>query len=456
MPLVVVNAAFEKVTGHDASSVLGYNCRFLQGPQTEADALESIMKALRSHTPCDVTITNYHKSGKTFSNILSLRFVFDAASGRPRIVVATLHQPAAAKLTEADAIAKRDGLLQAIPKRVLFSTAAPELPAVPPTDYLQKSAPPAGTFYWVGAPIRKHITALKALLRLKGTAVRDGQALFVDFLSSHWRRLGRISADGDTGAGNDLDIRLALHSDNLMRSSLDYIKYVISFWTEVERCTPGGGINAYSGEDRATKVVELFVNVVKAERGPRGQGRRPLAGGPTNVARMFARSSLQGGGQGSAGSLPGLAGPGGSMSAGLGNSANASLNAAMRERGHDSGSEAGDGGASDGGASDKADGSRPQSPTGSIGGGSCAGGSVAEGSIAGSGSCAGSEARRGSTRSGGGEGSVIGAGAEASNTTRPCLHTCSLTGLACARAAGRALSASAARLTLLARVVQPD
>src|SRR5258706_13475186 len=46
-PLVYVNVAFEKATGYPAAEVLGRNCRFLQGTDTDQPGLEEIRIALR-------------------------------------------------------------------------------------------------------------------------------------------------------------------------------------------------------------------------------------------------------------------------------------------------------------------------------------------------------------------------------------------------------------------------
>ena len=42
-PIVYCNLAFERITGYDRSEIIGHNCRFLQGPDT--DALPSLKSA---------------------------------------------------------------------------------------------------------------------------------------------------------------------------------------------------------------------------------------------------------------------------------------------------------------------------------------------------------------------------------------------------------------------------
>jgi PAS domain S-box-containing protein len=76
-PLIYVNQAFCKTVGYSKAEVLGRNCRFLQGPETELDSLVEIMSAFRRSGDCSVTLTNYKRSGATFRNELRMRAVVD-------------------------------------------------------------------------------------------------------------------------------------------------------------------------------------------------------------------------------------------------------------------------------------------------------------------------------------------------------------------------------------------
>ena len=79
MPLIYVNDGFERLTGHPAKDVLGRNCRFLQGPDTDPEAAEEIRSAIREQRPCLVEILNYRLDGIPFWNRLSITPVRDAA-----------------------------------------------------------------------------------------------------------------------------------------------------------------------------------------------------------------------------------------------------------------------------------------------------------------------------------------------------------------------------------------
>ncbi len=72
MPLIYVNEGFERLTGYSKQEVIGKNCRFLQGRETEATSVEEIRKAIRNGTECTVELLNYKKNGEPFWNRLSI------------------------------------------------------------------------------------------------------------------------------------------------------------------------------------------------------------------------------------------------------------------------------------------------------------------------------------------------------------------------------------------------
>ena len=78
-PLIYVNQGFERMTGYPVADVLGRNCRFLQGPETDAAAVAEIRAALAERRECLVEILNYRKDGTTFWNRLSITPLRDAA-----------------------------------------------------------------------------------------------------------------------------------------------------------------------------------------------------------------------------------------------------------------------------------------------------------------------------------------------------------------------------------------
>jgi phosphoserine phosphatase RsbU/P len=78
-PLIYLNAGFERLTGYSARSMIGKNCRFLQGSGTDDRARKKIRNALKQKRACTVEILNYRKNGTPFWNRLSITPVRDAS-----------------------------------------------------------------------------------------------------------------------------------------------------------------------------------------------------------------------------------------------------------------------------------------------------------------------------------------------------------------------------------------
>jgi len=77
MPLIFVNPMFEQMTGYDTTMLLGRNCRFLQGADTDQRAVVSIREALTAGRSCRVTLKNYRRDGIPLWVDLSLAPVHD-------------------------------------------------------------------------------------------------------------------------------------------------------------------------------------------------------------------------------------------------------------------------------------------------------------------------------------------------------------------------------------------
>jgi len=71
-PLIYVNAGFERLSGYPAAELLGKNCRFLQGADTEQPDIAVLREALHQGKNCVVTLRNYRKDGALFWNELSI------------------------------------------------------------------------------------------------------------------------------------------------------------------------------------------------------------------------------------------------------------------------------------------------------------------------------------------------------------------------------------------------
>lgn len=107
-PLVWVNPAFERTTGYASADVVGRNCRFLQGPGTDREAVARISRALREDEPITEVLLNFHADGTAFWNEVVISPVFDA-DGR-----LTHHVGVQSDVTaRVEAAAERDRALEA-------------------------------------------------------------------------------------------------------------------------------------------------------------------------------------------------------------------------------------------------------------------------------------------------------------------------------------------------------
>ncbi|MDG2054970.1 MAG: SpoIIE family protein phosphatase [Phycisphaerales bacterium] len=80
-PLIYINEGFSRLTGYSVEETLGSNCRFLQGPKTDPDAVRAIRNAIEEDRNCEVELINYRKDGTPFWNRLSITPIRDS-SGR--------------------------------------------------------------------------------------------------------------------------------------------------------------------------------------------------------------------------------------------------------------------------------------------------------------------------------------------------------------------------------------
>ena len=71
-PIIFANDAFLRLTGYGRDEVIGRNCRFLQGPNTDPKAIETLRAAVAAGEDASVDLLNYRKDGSTFWNALYL------------------------------------------------------------------------------------------------------------------------------------------------------------------------------------------------------------------------------------------------------------------------------------------------------------------------------------------------------------------------------------------------
>ena len=85
-PIVFASDAFLELSGYRREEVLGRNCRFLQGPDTDRSTVEALKTAIREGREVTVRLLNYKKDKTPFWNMLTVAPIRDVL-GNPRFLV---------------------------------------------------------------------------------------------------------------------------------------------------------------------------------------------------------------------------------------------------------------------------------------------------------------------------------------------------------------------------------
>lgn len=76
-PIVFVNDAFCRMTGYARADIIGCNCRFLQGADTDPITVAAIRTAIALGRSVEADILNYRRNGEPFWNRLLITPVND-------------------------------------------------------------------------------------------------------------------------------------------------------------------------------------------------------------------------------------------------------------------------------------------------------------------------------------------------------------------------------------------
>ncbi|KAJ9615748.1 hypothetical protein H2200_001825 [Cladophialophora chaetospira] len=77
-PIVFASEEFNRTTQYGMSYVLGRNCRFLQGPQTDPNSIRRIRQALKDGKQHQEVFLNYRRDGSPFVNLLMMAPLSDS------------------------------------------------------------------------------------------------------------------------------------------------------------------------------------------------------------------------------------------------------------------------------------------------------------------------------------------------------------------------------------------
>ena len=76
-PIIECNQPFIDLTGYSRDEIVGRNCRFLTGKDTEPHLSERLRSGIRRRQPTMVEILNYKKDGTPFRNAVMVAPIFD-------------------------------------------------------------------------------------------------------------------------------------------------------------------------------------------------------------------------------------------------------------------------------------------------------------------------------------------------------------------------------------------
>ncbi|WP_083389108.1 PAS domain-containing protein [Planococcus maritimus] len=75
-PIIYANQTFTEMTGYAKEELFGQNCRFLQGSETDPEAVDQLRQAIKNQEKTTVILRNYRKDGTPFWNRLAIAPVF--------------------------------------------------------------------------------------------------------------------------------------------------------------------------------------------------------------------------------------------------------------------------------------------------------------------------------------------------------------------------------------------
>ena len=239
-PIVFANEAFQVLTGYTRSEIIGANCRFLQGPDTDRAQVGRVRAAISEGMAVAVDLLNYRKDGSTFWNALYLSPVHN---DQGEVIYFFASQMDVTQRIEAqETIAKQNAIIEAeVERRTSDLKAALEAKTV--------------LLHEVDHRVKNNLTMIGSLLRLQARSVSDpifsvrlnSMLERVDALASVHRQLYQSSDLGTFDVGS---FSKMLVSELLGASGRDDIEFVAeceSIVVPAAHATPLGLIlNAWS------------------------------------------------------------------------------------------------------------------------------------------------------------------------------------------------------------------
>lgn len=96
-PIVDCNEPFLRLTGYSRQEVIGRNCRFLTGPETDSAKSQILRESIANATPAVVELISYRKDGSEFLNSVMIAPVFDETGKLVAFLGSQIEVPAEAR-----------------------------------------------------------------------------------------------------------------------------------------------------------------------------------------------------------------------------------------------------------------------------------------------------------------------------------------------------------------------
>lgn len=263
-PIIFANDAFLSLTGYSHGEIVGHNCRFLQGAQTDPRDVEKIREAIRNEEDIAIDLLNYRKDGSSFWNALYMSPVVDE-SGKLRYFFASQLDVTERKRLEQEISDQKNNFEAAVRER---------------TRELEQALETKNTLiHEVDHRVKNNLQIVSSLILMQSRNVKDDAAR--DTLNSILGRIEALAAvhkllyqANDSPQLNLADLVRDLVT-NLMASSgrenitvefdLDYIE------APAERASPIALLvnelvtnaikHAFDGDTRGTLIIRVKNNV---------------------------------------------------------------------------------------------------------------------------------------------------------------------------------------------------
>lgn len=297
-PIVLANDSFLELTGYARDEVIGRNCRFLQGPATDAAAVAAIRDAVAAARDVEVELLNYRKDGSHFWNELAISAIRDAAGNVINFFasqknVTSRHELQAARAALSESEARFRALIDSSAQMVWVTGPGGEAIEDSPSwrAFTGQTADERAGFGWLDAI---HPDDRDAARRRWDAAITDEAPLDGEFRLRHapsggWRwteqratplRRPDGSLLGWVGMNTDIEARkrAADEQRTLMKEVDHRAKNALAIVQGIVRLTRAGSVEAYAeAVQRRVEALALAHSLLSARR----WGKVPL----TELAR---------------------------------------------------------------------------------------------------------------------------------------------------------------------------